>query len=154
MKLRHLIILVAVAASGLLVLQAPASAAPKPTESFFSSQDINVQGGPVFATGLINATGNDVVLSPTEDRFDFSNGSITVFHSPRHSNNKFSTKKCTFSFTERGTYVFGNGTNAWAGFSGSGTYVVSGSAVDACSGPGVGTVTISAKGPIVALSGP
>ena len=47
-----------------------------------------------------------------------------------------------------------NGTNAWAGFSGSGTYVASGSAVDACSGPGVGTLTITAKGPIVALSGP
>ena len=35
-----------------------------------------------------------------------------------------------------------------------GRYVVNGSAVDPCTGPGVGTLTISATGPIVALSGP
>jgi hypothetical protein len=153
-RLRHLIILVAVPASGLFILATPASAAPKPTEAFVSTQDINVPGGTVFATGLINDTGQDVVLSPTEDRFDFPDGSITVFHSPTHSTNKFSDKKCSFSFTERGTYVFGNGTDVWAGFSGSGTYVASGSAVDACTGPGVGTLTISASGSIVASSGP
>jgi len=150
MKLRKLLIPAVVAVAALIMLEAPVSAAPKPKESFVSVQDINVAGGPVQATGLINDSGQDIVVSDTQDTFVFSNGQITVFHSPRHSHERFRQKNgvCTFNFTERGTYVFGNGTGDWAGYNGSGSYVVKGSGTSLCNQPPVGTLTITASGPI------
>jgi hypothetical protein len=150
MKLRQLIIPAAVAVSAIFILEAPASAAPKPKESFVSVQDINVPGGPVLATGLINDQGQDIVVSDTQDTFVFPDGQITVFHSPRHSHDRFKQKNglCTFNFTERGTYVFGNGTGAWAGYNGSGSYVAQGSGTSLCNEPPVGSLTIRASGPI------
>ena len=65
----------------------------------------------------------------------------------------FSEKKCSFSFSETGTYVFGNGTGEWANYNGSGTYTVEGHATNVCTGPPVGTFTITAKGPITLFTG-
>jgi hypothetical protein len=151
MRLRHMLMAVSIAATGIVVLEGQASAAPTRvgTEAFTLTADINSEGGPVTASGVINATGTDIVVSDTEDTFDFgAQGSITVFHSPLRSRDHFSEKKCSFSFTEKGTYVFGNGTLDWAGYNGSGKYTVKGHAVNACTGPPVGTFTINAKGPI------
>jgi hypothetical protein len=150
MRLRYMFIPLAVAATG-LVLPGIASASPTKvgTESFVSTADINAEGGPVTAKGVINDTGQDIVVSDTQDTFDFgANGQITVFHSPVREREHSSTKKCSFSFTEKGTYVFGNGTGEWANYNGSGKYTAQGHAVNACNGTPVGTVTITAKGPI------
>jgi hypothetical protein len=53
----------AVAATG-LVLPGIASASPTKvgTESFISTADINAEGGPVTASGVINDTGQDIVV--------------------------------------------------------------------------------------------
>ena len=152
MGMRKLIISAVVAVAGFVMLAGPASAAPKPKEAFVSVQDINGSGGgPVDASGLINDQGQDVVVTDTEDTFVFPDGQITVFHSPRHTHQGFKQKNgvCTFSFTERGSYVFGNGTGVWAGYNGSGNYVVKGSGTGLCdSQESFGSVTISASGPI------
>jgi hypothetical protein len=151
MRLRNVLISASVAAAGVVAVGGPVSAAPTTvgTESFSQTIDINASGGPVTASGVINDTGTDIVVSDTQDTFDFgARGQITVFHSPRHSVQHFSEKKCSFSFTERGTYVFGNGTGEWAGYNGSGRYTAHGSAVNACNGMPRGTLTINASGPI------
>src|SRR5678815_2407395 len=90
----------------------------------------------------INDTGDDIVVTDTEDTFVFGNGQITVFHSPLHQRENFNEETCTFRFVEEGVYVFGNGTGEWANYNGSGRYRVEGQATDACDGPGVGTFTI------------
>jgi hypothetical protein len=155
MRLRHLLIAASIVAAGAVTICGPVSAAPSRigTESFSLTGDINVPGGTVVATGVINATGTDIVVSDTEDLFDFgSAGTVTVFHSPLHSTDHFSEKKCTFSFMEKGTYVFGNGTGQWAGLTGSGRYRVTGSATNACGSEPVGTLTINASGPITQIT--
>jgi hypothetical protein len=92
------------------------------------------------------------VITPTEDRGDFgAHGSITIFHSPTNRTEHVTKhgNVCTFSFTERGTYVFGNGTGEWANYSGSGRYVTRGSGTGSCrGGPATGTVIVRANGPI------
>jgi hypothetical protein len=151
MRLRNVLIAGSLASWSFIGLAGPASAAPTKvgTETFVLTSDINAEGGVVTASGVINDQGVDIVVSDTQDTFDFgANGQITVFHSPLRSHDKFSEKKCSFSFTEKGTYVFGNGTGEWAGYNGSGTYTAKGQAVDACGDTPVGTVTITAKGPI------
>jgi len=151
MRLRHVLIAASLASASILVPTGAASAAPTKVgvQTFVITSDINEPGGSVIASGVINDEGVDIVVSETEDIFDFgSNGTITVFHSPLRSHEKFNEKKCTFSFTEKGTYVFGDGTGEWAGYNGSGTYTVKGEAVDACGETPVGTITITAKGPI------
>jgi hypothetical protein len=152
MRLRHLLISASIAAVGTTVVAGPVSAAPTRVgiESFSFTDDINnTGGGTVVAKGVINATGTDIVVSPTEDTFDFgARGQITVFHSPLHSTSHFDEKRCTFRFTETGNYVFGNGTGDWANYSGSGRYRATGSATNACGDQPVGTVTITASGPI------
>jgi hypothetical protein len=151
MRVREIVVTAALAASGVIGVGAGVSAAPTRvgTETFSLTSDINAEGGTVTASGVINDTGQDIVISDTEDTFDFgANGQITVFHSPIRSRDHFNEKKCSFSFTEKGTYVFGNGTGEWADYNGSGRYTVTGRAVNACNGTPVGTLTIRASGPI------
>jgi hypothetical protein len=151
MRIRKILIPVAVGAAGILTLAGTASAKPTKigTETFSFTGDFNNDGGPVSATGVINDHGTDVVVSDSQDTFVFADGQITVFHAPRHQNQKFNQKQCTVTIHERGTYVFGDGTGAWAGYTGSGHYVVDGFAANAC-GPGepTGTISINASGPI------
>jgi hypothetical protein len=150
MRLRHLFVPLAALAIGLTALPGLASAAPASTESFFSAQNFAGNGGgPVSAAGVINDHGHDTVISDTEDIFSFGGrGHIVVFHSPTNSTQHFNPKLCTVRFTETGNYVFGNGTGEWAGYNGSGKYRVAGSAIDTCTGPGIGVVTITAAGGI------
>jgi hypothetical protein len=156
MRLRHILIPVVVVATGVITLEGAASAAPTKVgiETFTLTGDVNTEGGPVTASGVINDTGVDIVVSDTQDIFDFgANGQITVFHSAIRGRHHFNEKKCTFSFSETGTYVFGNGTGEWANYNGSGTYTVEGHATNACGDTPVGTLTITAKGPINLSSG-
>ncbi len=151
MAIRHIVVAVVLAGGGVVSVNAGVSAAPTKvgTETFSLTSDINAQGGPVTAAGVIDDAGTDIVVSDTEDLFDFgANGQITVFHSPMRSREHLNEKRCSFSFTEKGTYVFGNGTGEWADYNGSGHYTVKGHAVNACNGTPVGTLTIHAKGPI------
>jgi hypothetical protein len=65
----------------------PAQPSRVGVESFSLTSDINNEGGPVIASGVINDTGQDIVVSDTEDTFDFgARGRITVFHSPLERN--------------------------------------------------------------------
>ena len=151
MRLRHILVPVVVLTAGGVTLEGAASAAPTKVgiETFTLTADINAEGGPVTASGVINDTGVDIVVSDTQDTFGFgANGQITVFHSPIRHRDHFSEKKCSFSVTEKGTYVFGNGTGDWANYNGSGTYTLEAHATNACDDPPVGTFTIRAKGPI------
>src|SRR5436190_4594189 len=151
MRLRHLLMPIVLAAATITVVPEVASAAPTKVgiESFTLTSDIATEGGVVTASGVINDTGQDIVVSDFQDTFDFGvHGKVTIFHSPIRRNEHFSQKKCAFRVTEQGTYVFGNGTGEWANYTGSGTYTVKAEAVNACGENPVGTVTITAKGPI------
>jgi hypothetical protein len=152
MRLRFGLIPLAVGTALILALPTAALAAPTKVgnETFLSVQDINTPtGSPVVASGVINDTGIDNVISDTEDTFVFgTRGQVTVFHSPRHDTQKVNQKKCTFSFTEKGTFVFGDGTGEWANYNGSGKYTATGHAVNACGDSPLGSVTIDAHGTI------
>jgi hypothetical protein len=150
MRLRYLFIPLTMATAG-LVLPGIASAAPSKVgnESFISTQN-NPPGGPVTASGVINDHGRDIVVSNDEDTFVFGNrGQITVLHSAVSDRQHFNPKTCVFTFTEKGNYVFGDGTGEWANYNGSGKYTVTATAIDACgNGPGIGSQTITASGGI------
>ena len=122
------------------------------TETFTLTSDLDAAGVPVTASGLINDTGQDIAVSDVQDTFDFGDhGRITVFHSPLRTNQHLNQKKCSFRVTEQGTYVFGNGTGEWTNYAGSGKYTVNVEAVDGCVDTPVGTVTITATGPITVV---
>jgi hypothetical protein len=154
--MRYGLIPLGLAAALIVALPTGALAAPSKvgTESFTFTQGLNGNPlGALVASGVINDTGQDIVISPTEDLFQFPTGAVTVFHSPLHDTQHFNKNACTSGFTEKGTYVFGNGTREWANYSGSGSYKVTGSATDACGPSPIGTVTISATGPITVVNG-
>jgi hypothetical protein len=157
MGLRHLVLTASFAVAGVGVAAGTASAARTKAgiEAFALTQSFTSEGGSVTASGVIDATGTDIVVSPSEDLFDFgAAGTITVLHSPIASATHFNEHSCTVRIHETGRYTFGNGTGAFAAYSGSGTYRVTGTGTDACSTTGpVGTISISAKGPIVPLGG-
>jgi hypothetical protein len=152
MRIRHVLISASLVAAGAGAVDGHVSAAPTRvgTETFTITSSFTDEGGPVTASGVINDTGTDIVVSDNEDTFDFgANGKITVFHSALSSREHLNTRTCVFTFTERGRYVFGNGTGEWAGYNGSGRYTVQGRATDACEGGTfTGTFTIRASGPI------
>jgi len=97
-----------------------ASAAPR--QDFTLTQ--NSLTGPitVIATGVINATGRDVPLSETRDRFVFPAGNLIITHVP--TTQRDSSHDCVFRFHEEGTYEIVRGTGAYSGAEGSGTYEV------------------------------
>ena len=151
MRLRSVALSLAVVGAGAIAFVAPASAEPTKTgiETFTFTSDFTEGGGPVTASGVINDTGMDVVVTDTEDTFDFgANGHTTVFHSPLKQRDQFNEETCTFHFVEEGVYVFGNGTGEWANYNGSGRYRAEGQATNACGATPEGTITITAKGPI------
>jgi len=151
MKLHRILIPVAVVATGIVTVEGTVSAAPTKVgvEAFTLTADINVEGGAVTASGVINDTGVDISVTDTQDTFDFGvNGQVTIFHSPVRRQEHLDEKKCELSFSETGTYVFGNGTGEWANYNGSGTYRAEGHATNACDGAPAGTITLTAKGPI------
>jgi hypothetical protein len=123
---------------------------PVTRQDFSLTSDIIEEGGgTVVASGAINATGEDVVISDTEDHFIFPDGTLTVFHAPVRSKEHFNEKKCTGSFRETGRYVISAGTGQYEGVTGSGEYRAVGRFENACEGQTpTGTFTITARGSI------
>ena len=150
MRLRHVFVALTVAAVGVVGIQGTASSAPLTKQNFTLTADISEEGGggTVVATGAINATGEDVVVSDTEDHFVFPDGTLTVIHAPVRSKDHFNDKKCSGSFRESGTYVISEGTGQYEGVTGSGSYRVVGRFHDGCEGTPTGTLTITARGSI------
>jgi hypothetical protein len=148
MRLRHLFVVLTVAAVGVVGIQGTAFSAPLTKQNFSLTSDINTPGGTVVATGAINASGEDVVISDTEDQFVFPDGTLTVIHAPVRTHDHFNVKKCSGSFRETGTYVISEGTGQYEGVTGSGDYRAVGSVEGGCTGPETGTFTITARGSI------
>ncbi len=149
MRLRHLLVVLTIATTGAIGFQGTASSAPLTKQGFvLTSTDINTPGGTVVAKGAINATGQDVVISDTEDQFVFPDGTLTVIHAPVRTHDHFNDKKCSGTFRESGTYVISAGTDQYEGVTGSGNYRVVGTVEGGCNGPDTGTLTITARGSI------
>jgi len=149
MQLSRVVIPLAVAAASVVGIQGTASSAPLTKQNFTLTSDISEEGGgTVVASGAINATGEDVVISDTEDQFVFPDGTLTVIHAPVRGNDHFNDKKCSGSFREAGTYVISEGTGQYEGVTGSGTYQVHARIQDFCTEPPIGTFTITARGSV------
>jgi hypothetical protein len=149
MGIRRVLVPLAVVGVSLLTVHDAASAAPVTKQNFTLTSDINEEGGTIVASGAINATGQDVVINDTEDRFVFPAGTLTVAHAPLRDREHFNDKQCTGSVRETGRYVITEGSGAYAGVSGSGTYTVVARFQGDCQGGApTGTVTISARGTI------
>ena len=78
----------------------------------------------------------------------FPDGTLTIIHAPVRTKDRFNDNKCTGSFRETGTYIIKEGTDAYAGVTGSGDYRVVGQFTNGCVGTPIGTVTITARGSI------
>jgi hypothetical protein len=148
MRLRHFLVPLVVAAVGMVGIQGAASAAPVTKQNFSLTNDISQEGGTVVASGAINATGEDIVISDTEDQFVFPDGTLTIIHAPVRSKDHFNDKKCTGRFHEAGTYVISAGTDQYEGVTGSGSYRAAGSFENACQEIPTGTFSIRARGSI------
>jgi hypothetical protein len=149
MKLRRVLVALAVATVGVVGIQGTASSAPITRQNFTLTSDISEEGGgTVVASGAINATGEDVVISDTEDQFIFPDGTLTVIHAPVRGTEHFNERTCKGSFRETGVYVISEGTGQYEGITGSGTYRVVGRIEDGCSDPPIGTFTITARGSV------
>jgi len=164
MRVRHLLVPLVVSAVGVVAVQAAASAhdghnnrhhgnrhdsAPLIKQDFTLTNDVNGNGGPVVASGAINASGQDVVVSDTQDTFTFPDGSLTVFHAPVRSKDHFNEQKCTDTLRETGRYVIASGTGQYEGYSGSGEYLATGRIENACENQTpTGTINVTARGSI------
>lgn len=116
----------------------------------FLGTDASREGTPaiVVATGPIHAKGTDVVISETEDKLVFPDGTVSLTHDPKTSGDSFDPVTCLFRFRERGTYQVTGGTGAYEGATGRGTYRVKGFGVgcDQNAPPEVFMLRIFAKG--------
>jgi hypothetical protein len=174
MRLRNLLVPLLVSAVGVVAVQATASAhdgrqgqhdsqrhngnrnggnrndsSPLTEQNFTITSDFSRSGGTVVASGAINATGQDVVVSETQDNFTFPGGTLTVFHAAVRSKDFSNEKNCTGGFRETGRYVISSATGQYAGITGSGEYRASGTFVNGCEGQTpTGTITITAQGSI------
>ena len=134
---------------GVLGLEGTASSAPLTKQNFtLTSDDIEEPGGTVVASGAINAVGEDVVVSDTEDLFVFPDGTLTIIHAPVRGNDHFNEHNCKGWFKESGTYVISEGTGEYEGMTGGGTYRAVGRFESDCQSAPMGTLTITAKGSI------
>jgi hypothetical protein len=104
----------------------------------------------VIATGPIHAKGTVTTLSPTEDVLTFPDGTLTITHEPKTSNESFDPVTCLFRFSERGTYLITGGTGAYEDAEGHGKYRVKVLGVSCAENapPELVMVRIFAKGPI------
>jgi hypothetical protein len=148
MKLRLVLVPLIVATVGVVGIQGTASSAPLTKQNFtLTSDNIEVPGGTVVASGAINATGEDVAISDTEDQFVFPDGTLTIVHARVRGKEDFNPNTCTGTFRETGDYVISEGTGQYEGVTGSGTYRLVGQ-THGCSGPPTGSLTITARGSI------
>jgi hypothetical protein len=149
MQLRRALVPLAVVAAGVVGMQGTASSAPLTKQNFtLTTDNIEEGGGTVVASGAINATGDDVVISDTEDLFVFPDGTLTIIHASVRGKGHFHEQQCFGTFHETGTYVISEGTGQYEGVTGSGSYRVDGRIEDGCAEPPTGTLTITARGSV------
>ena len=149
MKLRHVLVPLAVAAVGAVGIRDTATAAPLIKQNFtLTSDNPEEPGGTVVASGAINAVGEDVVISDTEDQFVFPDGTLTIVHAPVREHGHFNEHTCASFFKETGTYVISGGTDQYEGVTGSGSYRVAGRFQSDCVNDPTGSFTIEARGSI------
>lgn len=92
----------------------------------------NMEGGTVVGFGAIHATGEDIVISDTKDKFKFADGSLVIKHKPKAGSEQetYDPVTCYFTFREKGTWKVVKGTRAYASFTGGGgTYKVNGQGI-------------------------
>jgi hypothetical protein len=148
----------AAAATALAVIGVAASTVPadaqardRGAQSFtIVSNDPEAATPAVFADGVIDARGVDVVINDNRDRFVFARGAIVVTHRATFNRERCNRDNGLGHFTERGTYRIVNGTRAYEGASGRGTYVVRGTFADCRlnAAPALFQLTIQADGRI------
>ncbi|HZZ96095.1 MAG TPA: hypothetical protein VFE19_03735 [Jatrophihabitantaceae bacterium] len=127
MKLRHALLVLAVAGLAVIGLAAPASAKAKSgTEHILAlSNSSSSKRYTVIGIGPIHARGVDIQLSATKDRFKFPDGALLVKHNPKHDHNMSDPKTCLQTYTESGTYTVTGGTGAYKTATGHGKYSLS-----------------------------
>lgn len=99
---------------------APAVAATTGAQRFtlFGQDD----SATVIGAGPVFGVGEAITLDDDNDSFVFPDGTFHVFHPETSSNDNFNEVTCLGTSTFAGTYTLSQGTGAYAGISGSGTY--------------------------------
>jgi len=118
-----------------------AGATPRPspavtgTEHFqFVDTSATASVAPLIAYGVFTAHGTASTSGAAVGKFRFTNGTITVKHSPGTGSQSFNRKTCLLSVNFHGTYKLLRGTGKYAGISGHGVYHLSILAIGARSG--------------------
>lgn len=89
----------------------------------------------VIAHGVFTAPGVDhESQSNNTAKFVFSNGTVSVKHSPGKGTQNFNPKTCLLTIDFHGTYTITGGSGAYAGITGSGKYQLGILAIGARSG--------------------
>ncbi len=89
----------------------------------------------VIASGVFTAPGVDHEnQSNNTAKFVFSNGTVSLKHSPGTGTQSENPKTCLLTVNLHGTYTLTGGTGAYAGITGNGTYKLSILAIGARSG--------------------
>ena len=111
MKLRLVLVPLIAAIVGVVGIQGTASSTPLTKQNFtLTSDNIEIPGGTVVASGAINATGEDVAISDTEDQFVLPDGTLTIVHARVRGKEDFNPNTCTGTIREAGDYVISQGT--------------------------------------------
>jgi hypothetical protein len=129
--MRKLLLASALFVAVLCVSPALASASPSSGIEHFKIVSVDNQPGAVFARGVFNAGGTDF-SRPNRDLFVFTGGALTAQHPSSKQtvlSQTFNMKTCALKLVITGPYTLGNGYGAYQGISGSGTYVVTVTAV-------------------------
>lgn len=88
----------------------------------------------LIASGLFTKPGTDKEGSHNTSLFTFSNGTVSVKHSPGSGQQSFDPKTCLLTINFHGTYKLTGGTGKYAGITGNGTYKLNILAIGAKSG--------------------
>ena len=89
----------------------------------------------VIASGVFTAPGVDhESQSNNTAKFVFSNGTVSLKHSPGKGTQSMNPKTCLLTVNFHGTYTLTGGTGAFTGITGNGTYKLSILAIGARSG--------------------
>jgi hypothetical protein len=113
----------------------PARAATSGAESF-QIMTTSATGAPsVITSGVFTAAGADHENQQANTAtFVFSNGTVSLKHSPGKGTQSMNPKTCLLTVNQHGTYTLTGGTGAYSGVTGNGTYKLSILAVAARSG--------------------
>jgi hypothetical protein len=120
---------VAMAAGAVIVSGLTAASAAAPSVSateHFQIMAVSATSNPaVIAYGAFTGSAVDHQHEAINaDTYTFANGSFTIKHSPGTGTHTFNPKTCLLTVNEHGTYTLGQGTGAYDGISGTGTYTL------------------------------